>query len=295
MEASDVQLAQLKVILQTFSSSTGLKVNYSKSMLVPINLSDDRATFLAQTFGCVLGTLPFTYLGLPLEISKPKIVDFLPLVTRCERRVACTSTFLYQAGRLEVTNAIFTALPMYFMSTFCLHKTIIKQIDKYRKHCLWRGADINAKNPPKAAWELVYLPKKEGGLGVLNLRTHNEALLLKNLHKFFNRLDLPWVNIVWEKYYSNGSLPFTQKKGSFWWRDVLKLLDSFKGMDMINIQDGRTCLFWEDLWNNRVPKLHFPELFSLPKTQKSLYVLHWMWMDLNTSCASLSQILLYSS
>ena len=59
-----------------------------------------------------------------------------------------------------------------------------------------------------------------------------------------------------------------RKKESFWWRDVLKLLDSFKGMAMINIQDGRTCLFWEDLWNNRVPKLHFPELFSFAKNPK---------------------------
>jgi hypothetical protein len=33
---------------------------------------------------------------------------------------------------------------------------------------------------------MVCLPKSEGGLGVLQLETHNDALLLKNLHKFFN-------------------------------------------------------------------------------------------------------------
>jgi len=32
-----------------------------------------------------------------------------------------------------------------------LHKTVIHQIDKFRKHCLWRGADLNARTPPKAA------------------------------------------------------------------------------------------------------------------------------------------------
>jgi hypothetical protein len=52
---------------------------------------------------------------------------------------------------------------------------------------LWRGADINAKTPPKAAWDLVCLTKSEGGLGVLQLEIHNEALLLKNFHKFFNK------------------------------------------------------------------------------------------------------------
>lgn len=69
------------------------------------------------------------------------------------------------------------------------------------------GGGINARNPPKAKWEIVCLPKSEGGLGVLRLSTQNEALLLKYLDKFFNRTDIPWVQLVWEKYYSNGKLP----------------------------------------------------------------------------------------
>ena len=56
----------------------------------------------------------------------------------------------------------------------------------------------------------------EGGVGVLNLKTQNEAFLVKNMHKPFNRLDIPWVNLVWEKYYSNGKLPSHVRKGSFW-------------------------------------------------------------------------------
>lgn len=54
---------------------------------------------------------------------------------------------------------------------------------------------------------MVCLPKFEGGLGVLNLRTHNEALLLEYLDKFFNKKDISWVHIVWEKHYNNGKLP----------------------------------------------------------------------------------------
>jgi len=56
----------------------------------------------------------------------------------------------------------------------------------------------------------------------------NEALLLKYLHKFFNQEDISWVHLIWEKYYGNGTLPSCHKKGSFWWTDVLKLLDVFK-------------------------------------------------------------------
>lgn len=79
---------------------------------------------------------------------------------------------------------------------FGLAQDSIKQIDKFKKHCLWRGSDINAGKPPKAAWKLVCTPKDEGGLGIIDIEKQNKALLLKNLHKFFNKADLPWVHLV---------------------------------------------------------------------------------------------------
>jgi hypothetical protein len=82
---------------------------------------------------------------------------------------------------------------------FSAKKIVTKQVNKYRKYYLWGGLDINTKNPPKEAWEMVCLPKKEGVPGVLNLRTQNEALLLKNLHKFFNRFGIHRVHLIWER------------------------------------------------------------------------------------------------
>jgi hypothetical protein len=57
---------------------------------------------------------------------------------------------------------------------------------------------MNLKKPPKAAWPMLCLPKKQGGLRVVNLNTHNKAMLLKFLHKFFAKADTPWVNLVWD-------------------------------------------------------------------------------------------------
>jgi hypothetical protein len=70
----------LKTLLSNFSSSTGLRVNFAKSQMIPINIDTERMTSLAQTFGCSIGSLPFTYLGLPLGLSKPKVDEYLPLV-----------------------------------------------------------------------------------------------------------------------------------------------------------------------------------------------------------------------
>ena len=52
------------------------------------------------------------------------------------------------------------------------------------------------------AWDLVSKLKSQGGLGVLDLVNQNKALLLKNLHKFFNKENLPWENLLWETYYT---------------------------------------------------------------------------------------------
>lgn len=120
MEACARQLWALKAILHTFGDSTGLKVNYAKSMLVPINISQDRLIHLARTFNCETGSLPFTYLGLPLNLTKPKVIDFSTLVNKSERRLAATSALLNQARRLEITNSVLSALPTFCMSTFLL-------------------------------------------------------------------------------------------------------------------------------------------------------------------------------
>ena len=82
-------------------------------MLVPINISDEKTKHLAATFGCSVGSFPFTYLGLPLGLTKPKVDDFLPLVTRCERRLVSTSLFLTQAGKLQMANAVCSAHLLY--------------------------------------------------------------------------------------------------------------------------------------------------------------------------------------
>lgn len=39
--------------------------------------------------------------------------------------------------------------------------------------------------------EIVQKPKEKGGLGVLNLRLQNNALPMKHLSKFYNRVDIP--------------------------------------------------------------------------------------------------------
>lgn len=73
--------------------------------------------------------------------------------------------------------------------------------------------------------------------------------------------------MIWEKHYRNGKLPSHIKKGSFWWRDNLKLLSKFKNFTVISIENGQSCLFWTDNWRSTSPATLAPELLSYAKNK----------------------------
>lgn len=96
----------------------------------------------------------------------------------------------------------------------------------------------------------------------MDIFTHNKTLLMKNLHKFFNRHDIPWVNLIWETYYVEGQLPGEQQVGSFLWRANTMLLENYKSLVRCNLGDGKSALFWTDLWSDSIMERKFPHLHS---------------------------------
>jgi hypothetical protein len=132
MPAEAKHLFFLKGLLHIFASSTGLKVKFSKSFIVPINVPDEKTLILAGTLGCKVETMPFTYLGLPLGTTKPVIQDFMPLFSRIEKRLMGIAPFASYAGRLALVNSVLLALPTYYLCILHPPMEIIDQINKYR-------------------------------------------------------------------------------------------------------------------------------------------------------------------
>lgn len=174
-----------KEILHKIAFPTGLIVNYHKSCIVPINIGHDKASALANAFGCVVGSFSFTYLGLPVGLTKPQVKDYASLICRTERRLSASSRFLSYAARLQLANLVISSLPTYYMRSLKLHV----------------GSDFRKKGQNLAAWDLVKKPKNKGGLGVIYLSLQNDALLIKQLDKFYRKENIQWINLIWQKYY----------------------------------------------------------------------------------------------
>jgi hypothetical protein len=93
---------------------------------------------------------------------------------------------------------------------------------------------------------MVTVPKDKGGLGVKDLYLQNEALLLKHLHKFYNKVDVSWVQLIWKTYYQHKVPHLVTARGSFWWKDILKLSVKFRDIAQCLPGMGDTCGLWED-------------------------------------------------
>jgi hypothetical protein len=177
LQACPVQLLALKELLQSFAAATGLKVNYSKSCLLPVNVSSELLQFLATTFGCAVGSLPFTYLGLPLGTSKPTVQDLTPIVDQIERRLNASARFLDYGGRLTLVNSVLSSLPLHFLCSLKVQKTILKIFDRSRRHCLWAKEDDSTSVNALAAWSMVCRPKRQGGLcNTPNFKTKQKGI-----------------------------------------------------------------------------------------------------------------------
>ena len=188
----DHSIATIKLLLLAFELLSGLKINFHKSTLVPVNTPGDTCNDMAALFGCTQANMSFTYMGLPLGTTRPSVLDMTPFVCKAERRITAAMSLMSHAGRLALINSIITSLAIYPMGTMRLPPKIVAQLDKIRRHCLWtkKTAD-GVKHNSLAAWPMVCRPKSSGGLGVLDLKVQNDGLLLKFLHKFYNKLDVP--------------------------------------------------------------------------------------------------------
>jgi hypothetical protein len=139
MKASQKELLCLKALLETFAQSMGLRVNFAKSCMVPLNMSPQKAKLLAGVIGCSIQGMPFTYLGLPMGTTKSKVVHFAPLMNIVERQLTSMCSLLTQAGKLQLVNSDLSSLPTYSMCSVAVPVAVLENVDRARRHGMWRN------------------------------------------------------------------------------------------------------------------------------------------------------------
>jgi hypothetical protein len=115
---------------------------------------------------------------------------------------------------------------VYWVSIFILPKKIIRAIEQKFNRFLWNGKDERIARV-EVSWNMLCLPKEEGGLGIKKLEEWNRATMMRHIWSLFVRsgsLWVAWVHAILLKGRSFWQVRIPQIC-SWSWRKLLKLRD----------------------------------------------------------------------
>jgi hypothetical protein len=160
-----------------YEQVSGMRINFHKSEMVPINLDDESVHRLAHILACPVGKFPIKYLGIPLHFDNLTRDDVQPLVDKIMNKIAGRrGRLLSFAARVVLIKSCLASIPVYLLSFIKFPKWAIKMLNTHMGNFLWDDSK-NKHIYHLANWDLVSMCKEYGGLGVPNLRELNICLL----------------------------------------------------------------------------------------------------------------------
>ena len=266
-DGSESSVWCLKAILRSFELVSGLKINFTKSNVIGINVDPVVLNGISSFMSCKVGELPFKFLGVPIGGNPRRESMWREVIESVRARLSqWRSLKLSMGGRLSLINSVLASLPLYLFSMFKAPKKVLRELEKIQRNFLW-GGNEEQKKISWVKWSQVCKPKCEGGLGVKNLYLFNLALLAKWRWRLLDGTHTTlWKSVLVERYgydrpwFGQPLTSSATRNSSLWWRDLALLgkdssigSDWFKEVVKKRIGNGSSVKFWLDTWIGTEP------------------------------------------
>ena len=117
VKAEESVLTNLKCVLMWYEQIFGMRINFHKSEIVPLNLEQSEAHRLAHILSCPLGSFSIKYLGVPLHYNKLSREDIQPLVDKILKKIGgWRGRLLSLAARAMIIKTYLASIPVYLLS-----------------------------------------------------------------------------------------------------------------------------------------------------------------------------------
>jgi hypothetical protein len=263
-------MINLKFLLFCYEELSGMKINYMKSEVYTVGLSEQESQRVADAFNCNLGSFPMKYLGLPISerrLSKSELSDSADKMEKRLQTWKCGH--LSSGGKSILINSSLTSIPMYTMGFYWLYEGIHQRFDSCRSKFFWEGVG-NKKKFHMIKWEALDKPKEFGGLGFIDTRVMNIALLCKWIFRLESGEDSLCMNLLRRKYLKGKGFYQSRKAGSSqFWQGLHDVKDWYERGKAHVVGSGQQTRFWIDVWLGECTlKIQYPKLYKICHDQE---------------------------
>lgn len=252
IDGSVESVQQVLQVLKEFEHRSGLTVSMEKTSFYSSDLTQAETDLIQVSTGMSLGSLPIRYLGVPMNSKKLSLTSCEPLIHQIKTKFSSWSVkSLSFAGRLLLIKAVIAGINTFWCSAFILPKACIARINSLCGQFLWKGS-LEGSHTARVSWETVVLTKRQGGLGVKDLRTWNRACAIRLIWLLFFRPDSVWVQWFKEVILKGSVHNYwsTTPKQSYSWlvNKLLKMKTVVFPLMKLRPENGETAQFWTDNW-----------------------------------------------
>ena len=169
----------LVYLFTKYAQESGQMVNPNKSTVFAGSISATRMSQLIKIFGFKHGTLPFTYLGVPIFKGKPKVRHLQPIVNKIRAKLsAWKASLLSIAGRVQLVKSVIQSMLTHSITVYNWPTSLLKDLEKSIRNFIWSG-DTSKRKLVTVAWKKLCRPLDQGGLGIKSLIHLNTTSNLK--------------------------------------------------------------------------------------------------------------------
>ncbi|XP_058755939.1 uncharacterized protein LOC131629160 [Vicia villosa] len=234
-EASTANLWNLKVILRGFELISGLKINFSKSRIMGVNVGDWILDAATKFLACKRGNFPFLFLGIMVGVNPRNKKVWSKVLDNFKKRLdTWKGRNISIGGQVTLINAVLNAIPSFTSKD--KGGLGVRDVGEFNRALLLK-------------WKWRFL-KDDGAVW--------KSFVKWRYNNFRLKVFLPA---------GEGS----NVKDSIWWRDVLSIdifrdnaEEGFSSCVQCTANNGASISFWYSIWlGNQSLRTSISDLFDL--------------------------------
>ena len=253
-------------------------VNPQKSSILSGSISPQKLSQISLLIGFSIGTLPFTYLGVPIFKGKAKTAYVQPIIDKVKLKLsAWKSSLLSLAGKVQLVKSVIHSMLIHCITNYSWPVLLIKDLERWMRNFIWSG-DVNKRKLVTVAWHKVCSPINEDGLGIRSLSKVNEDANLKLCWEMMQS-NLPWAQFLRNRVLKK-NVPISYHISSSIWTSVKHKYQEVIFNSSWLLGNGQDINFWKDLWcrNSIVSSLDIPVAFHpFLKATVSQFIINHSW------------------